>query len=165
VTIQPEALTGKGQLSPTYESGPVSQPQTILYPNNMFKVDTFEYRLLREIEYRQNITRKYQDDPDIYVISPPTTAPGPPRVIQKPKNLKIVAGQTAQFFVKVEGVNTKVVWFRYVDVTRCFGQFMKMSDHGIINYYYFNLCWCETDELGMIINFILKLTHTRIGVV
>lgn len=78
----------------------------------MFKVDAFEHRLLREIEYRQNLTRKYQDDPDVYVISPPNTAPGQPRILQKPKDSKINVGSTATFFVKVEGVNTKVVWFR-----------------------------------------------------
>lgn len=113
VTIQPEMLAGKAgaPMSPVYDTTP-SQPQQILYPNSMFKVDTFEYRLMREIEYRQNLTRKYQDDPDVYVISPPNTAPGPPRVIQKPKNSKVTEGGAAQFFVKVEGVNTKVVWFR-----------------------------------------------------
>jgi hypothetical protein len=98
-------------MSPTYEVGS-AQPQMIMYPNSMFKIDTFEYRMLREIEYRHNLTRKYQDDPDVYVISPQSTVPGPPRVLQKPRDCKISVGGTAQFFIRVEGVNAKVVFFR-----------------------------------------------------
>lgn len=67
-----------------------------------FKVDTFEYRLLREVSFRQSVTKRYLGEEDVKFTS--SAHQGPvvaPQVLQKPRNSKLVEGSNATFTVKV----------------------------------------------------------------
>lgn len=80
-----------------------------------FKVDTFEYRLLREVHFREQITRRYSGEFDAQLSTVVDRALGPasPPLIQvKPRNSKLVEGSDAIFTMKVVG-NPKVrlSWF------------------------------------------------------
>lgn len=80
-----------------------------------FKVDTFEYRLLREVHFREQITRRYAGEVDAQLSSFVDRALGPasPPLIQvKPRNSKLIEGSDAIFSMKVAG-NPKVrlSWF------------------------------------------------------
>ena len=79
-----------------------------------FKVDTFEYRLLREVQYREQITRRYAGELDSQLITiVDRTGPASPPLIQvKPRNSKLIEGSDAIFSMKVAG-NPKVrlSWF------------------------------------------------------
>jgi titin len=80
-----------------------------------FKVDTFEYRLLREVHFREQITRRYSGEFDSQLSTVVDRALGPasPPLIQvKPRNSKLVEGSDATFTMKVVG-NPKVrlSWF------------------------------------------------------
>lgn len=80
-----------------------------------FKVDTFEYRLLREVHFREQITRRYSGEIDTQLSTVVDRALGPasPPLIQvKPRNSKLVEGSDAVFTMKVVG-NPKIrlSWF------------------------------------------------------
>jgi len=64
-----------------------------------FRVDSFEYRLLNELEYRKTVTDST------------TVSTSPPKLTQKPRNTKLIEGATAIFTVKHEG-NPTVTWFK-----------------------------------------------------
>lgn len=70
------------------------------------QVDTFEYRLLRESEFRESITRRFAGEFDIQIsravdrILGPVT---PPQITQKPRNSKLMEGSDAVFTAKVTG--------------------------------------------------------------
>lgn len=80
-----------------------------------FKVDTFEYRLLREVHFREQITLRYAGETDTQLSSVVDRSLGPasPPLIQvKPRNSKLIEGSDANFTMKVAG-NPKVrlSWF------------------------------------------------------
>jgi hypothetical protein len=80
-----------------------------------FKVDTFEYRLVREVHFREQITQRYPGEIDAQLSTVVDRAAGPasPPLIQvKPRNSKLVEGSDASFTMKVVG-NPKVrlSWF------------------------------------------------------
>lgn len=80
-----------------------------------FKVDTFEYRLLREVHFREQITRRYSGefDQQLSTVIDRALGPASPPLIQvKPRNSKLVEGSDATFTMKVVG-NPKVrlSWF------------------------------------------------------
>lgn len=69
-----------------------------------FKVDTFEYRILREVEFRESLTRRYtnESDPQISHTVERTLGPAaPPQIAQKPRNSKLGEGSDATFQAKV----------------------------------------------------------------
>lgn len=73
-----------------------------MFLNKDFKVDTFEYRLLREVSFRQSVTKRYLGEEDVKFTS--SAHQGPvvaPQVLQKPRNSKLVEGSNATFTVKV----------------------------------------------------------------
>lgn len=73
-----------------------------MFSNKDFKVDTFEYRLLREVSFRQSVTKRYLGEDDVKFTS--SAHQGPvvaPQVLQKPRNSKLVEGSNATFTVKV----------------------------------------------------------------
>ncbi|KAK2708330.1 hypothetical protein QYM36_014067 [Artemia franciscana] len=70
-----------------------------------FKVDTFEYRLLREVEFREQVTRLRPGDAreeteEIEQMPGPITAP---TITQKPRNSKVLEGSDGIFTVKISG--------------------------------------------------------------
>lgn len=80
-----------------------------------FKVDTFEYRLVREVQFREQITRRNIGEIDTQlstVIDRALGPPSPPLIQVKPRNSKLVEGSDATFTMKVVG-NPKVrlSWF------------------------------------------------------
>lgn len=80
-----------------------------------FKVDTFEYRLLREVHFREQITRRYSGEFDQQLSTVVDRALGPasPPLIQvKPRNSKLVEGSDAFFTMKVVGnPKVRISWF------------------------------------------------------
>ena len=79
-----------------------------------FKVDTFEYRLLREVHFREQITRRYAGETDAQ-LSQTIERSGPvaPPLIQvKPRNSKLVEGSDAVFSMKVvANPKPRMSWF------------------------------------------------------
>lgn len=73
-----------------------------------FKVDTFEYRLLREVSFRESITRRFAGESDIQistVVERSLGPPAPPQIAQKPRNSKLLEGSDAVFTAKVRIFN------------------------------------------------------------
>lgn len=94
--------TTNGQQQSTYEAD--------------FKVDTFEYRLLREVEFRENVTRRSQlelqqeqtTDTETEVEFEQLTSPlAPPKLVQQPRNTKLQEGADAIFQV---GILDEIPW-------------------------------------------------------
>ncbi|XP_018337981.1 PREDICTED: titin isoform X9 [Trachymyrmex septentrionalis] len=81
-----------------------------------FKVDTFEYRLLRELEFRESITRRFANESDLQIstVVDRTLGPvAPPQITQKPRNSKIVEGSDAVFTAKITGnPKPRLTWFK-----------------------------------------------------
>uniref|UniRef100_A0A0K8UMS0 Regulatory protein zeste n=1 Tax=Bactrocera latifrons TaxID=174628 RepID=A0A0K8UMS0_BACLA len=116
VYIQPE-----GAAMPVLQ--PVQKFEKSLYTNGYsytsveeeFRVDTFEYRLLREVQYREAITRRSAYELDQYLTQELDRTMGPahaPQISQKPRNSKLIEGSDAVFSAKV-GSNPKprLTWF------------------------------------------------------
>lgn len=81
-----------------------------------FKVDTFEYRLLREVSFRESITRRAFGETDTQLSNELDRTAGPaapPQIQQKPRNSKLVEGSDAVFTAKV-GANPRprLTWFK-----------------------------------------------------
>lgn len=80
-----------------------------------FKVDTFEYRLLREVSFRQSVTKRYLGEEDVKFTS--SAHQGPvvaPQVLQKPRSSKLVEGSDATFTVKVSTAKDTRVRYRTI---------------------------------------------------
>ncbi|XP_074100964.1 sallimus isoform X11 [Cotesia typhae] len=81
-----------------------------------FKVDTFEYRLLRETEFRESVTRRYVGESDSQVSTTVDRSLGPvapPQISQKPRNSKLVEGSDAVFTAKISGnPKSRTTWFK-----------------------------------------------------
>lgn len=81
-----------------------------------FKVDTFEYRLLREVSFRESITRRYGSETDAQLITTVESAlgpPAPPQISQKPRNSKLVEGADAVFSTRVSAnPRPRLSWFK-----------------------------------------------------
>ncbi|XP_044003588.1 titin isoform X2 [Aphidius gifuensis] len=74
--------------------------------NGEFKVDSFEYRLLRETEFRQSITNRHAEGSDSRTSSMKNDQNlgvllMPPRIGQKPRNSKLMEGSEAVFTAKI----------------------------------------------------------------
>lgn len=123
VYIQPEGqpLPPIQNLHKQYE---INQQSTQRYNNGYsftsiheeFKVDTFEYRILREVSFRESLTRRdfgEQDAQLIYEVDRNLGPPIPPQISQKPRNSKLVEGSDAIFSAKV-GANPRprLTWFK-----------------------------------------------------
>ncbi|XP_046465810.1 titin isoform X2 [Neodiprion pinetum] len=91
-----------------------------------FKVDTFEYRLLRETEYRESITRRYVGESDAQISTTIDRSLGPvapPQINQKPRNSKLVEGSDAVFTTKISAnPKPRLTWFKN-------GQRIRESQH------------------------------------
>lgn len=73
-------------------------------PLQDFKVDTFEYRILREVEFRESLTRRYAGESDSQISHTVERTLGPvspPQISQKPRNSKLSEGTDATFQAKV----------------------------------------------------------------
>lgn len=83
------------------------------------QVDTFEYRLLRETEFRESITRRFVGESDVQISTVVDRNLGPvapPQITQKPRNSKLVEGSDAVFTAKISGnpkprVSKPIFWF------------------------------------------------------
>lgn len=70
------------------------------------QVDTFEYRLLRELEFRESITRRFAGESNLQISTTVDRNLGPiapPQITQKPRNSKLVEGSDAVFTAKITG--------------------------------------------------------------
>lgn len=85
----------------------------------LFQVDTFEYRLLRETEFRESITRRYVGETDTQISTTVERNLGPvspPQITQKPRNSKLTEGSEAVFIARISGnpkprVSTRLKFF------------------------------------------------------
>ncbi|KAE8746083.1 hypothetical protein FOCC_FOCC007207 [Frankliniella occidentalis] len=81
-----------------------------------FKVDTFEYRLLREVEYRESVTRRYSHETDSRLSTTVERNLGPaaaPQITQKPRNSKLSEGSDAVFAAKIPAnPKPRLTWFK-----------------------------------------------------
>lgn len=115
VYIQPEGLNFPQHLPDIHERSAHTellsyqtngnQQQQELYDVD-FKVDTFEYRLLREVEFRESLTRRSQLDLHTETETETetdfeqlTTPLAPPQLVQQPRNTKLLQGSDATFQV------------------------------------------------------------------
>lgn len=80
-----------------------------------FKVDTFEYRLLREVSFRESITRRTHTESDnqlIYEVDRNLGPAAPPQIQQKPRNSKLVENTDAVFTAKITAnPRPRITWF------------------------------------------------------
>lgn len=78
-------------------------------------MDTFEYRLIRENEFRDALTRRDKGETDM-VTNTTARRPGPlsaPQMQAKPRASKVVEGGDATFQAKLAGNPTpKITWFK-----------------------------------------------------
>ncbi|PSN37209.1 Titin, partial [Blattella germanica] len=81
-----------------------------------FKVDTFEYRLLREVEFRESLTRRYANETDAQILTTVDRSLGPvapPQIAQKPRNSKLSEGADATFQARVSAnPKPRLTWFK-----------------------------------------------------
>lgn len=96
-----------------------------------FRIDTFEYRLLREVSYRESITRRYSHETDSQIsttVERSLGPPAPPQISQKPRNSKLLEGSDAVFSAKVAAnPRPRLSWFKD-------GQRVAQSQKHEINY-------------------------------
>lgn len=81
-----------------------------------FKVDTFEYRILRETSFRESVTRRNIGEVDSqlnYEVDRNLGPATPPQIAQKPRNSKLVEGSDAVFTAKVgSNPRPRLTWFK-----------------------------------------------------
>lgn len=116
VFIQPEGFqmppqriaTQRQETTTTYSNGTFVQED--------FKIDTFEYRLLREVSFRESITKRYLGESDSQistVVERSLGPPAPPQIAQKPRNSKLLEGSDAVFSAKLSAnPRPRITWFR-----------------------------------------------------
>ncbi|XP_037075448.1 titin-like [Pollicipes pollicipes] len=80
-----------------------------------FRVDTFEYRLIRESEFREALTRRDRGETDV-VTQTEVRRPGPvspPQLQAKPRASKVTEGGDATFVARLVGNPApKITWFK-----------------------------------------------------
>ncbi|XP_026832432.1 titin isoform X1 [Drosophila erecta] len=116
VYIQPEG-------APMPALQPIQNLEKNIYSNGYsytsieeeFRVDTFEYRLLREVSFREAITRRsgYEQDSQLSQELDRNLGPAQaPQISQKPRSSKLIEGSDAVFTARV-GSNPKprLTWF------------------------------------------------------
>ncbi|XP_067120871.1 titin [Centruroides vittatus] len=77
-----------------------------------FRVDTFEYRLLREVEFRESLIqiRPEEMEQEVYDQSKPPSAP---QIAQRPRNSKLLEGSDVTFQAKISGnPKPRIIWFK-----------------------------------------------------
>ncbi|XP_055379031.1 titin isoform X2 [Condylostylus longicornis] len=81
-----------------------------------FRVDTFEYRLLREVSFRQSITQRSHSESDSRLSMELDRTLGPaqaPQIAQKPRNSKLVESSDAVFTAKISSnPKSRLTWFK-----------------------------------------------------
>lgn len=116
VFIQPEgAPVPQVQQPPRQVTSYQNGTSSAVYEED-FKVDTFEYRLLREVSFRESITRRYSYESDAQInniVDRTLGPPAPPQISQKPRNSKLVEGSDATFTTKVSAnPKPRLTWFK-----------------------------------------------------
>lgn len=124
VHIQPE-----GQPLPRLQNVHQQHFRQTMQPNNQysngytytsiheeFKVDTFEYRILRETSFRESLTRRNIGEHDFnlnYEVDRSLGPATPPQISQKPRNSKLIEGSEAVFSAKVgSNPRPRLTWFK-----------------------------------------------------
>ncbi|RWS09309.1 titin-like isoform X1, partial [Dinothrombium tinctorium] len=100
------------------EFGEYFDPNTPVFysgRDETFRIDTFEYRLLREEEFRQTVIRQYTSKYEVWEQERPAIPNQPlsaPQVLQKPRNSKLVEGSEATFQARLtSNPPPKTYWF------------------------------------------------------
>lgn len=68
-------------------------------------MDTFEYRLLREVEFRESLFRRLPGEEATEKAAPmdKTQPPSAPQIMARPRNSKLLEGSEATFQAKITG--------------------------------------------------------------
>ena len=69
-------------------------------------MDTFEYRLLREVEFRESMFRRLPGEevvPEKPAALDKAKPPSAPQIISRPRNSKLLEGSEATFQAKISG--------------------------------------------------------------
>ena len=83
----------------------------VIQTHTEFRVDTFEYRILHEVEFRQNLTRHLPGE--IEHRGPVTGTPQAPTVEDKPRSTKVTESSDAKFTVSLSAnPMARVIWFK-----------------------------------------------------
>ncbi|UYV83626.1 hypothetical protein LAZ67_23001768 [Cordylochernes scorpioides] len=99
-------------ISSEYNGSDVSAPQYYSGVES-FRVDTFEYRLLREIEFRDTLTRRQVGEVEHQYVVDRTRPVAAPQIAQRPRNSKLLEGTDATFQAAVPAnPPPKITWFR-----------------------------------------------------
>lgn len=89
---------------------------TITSIHEEFKVDTFEYRILRETSFRESVTRRNIGEHDsqlCYEVDRNLGPPAPPQMAQKPRNSKLIEGSDAILSARVSSnPRPRLTWFK-----------------------------------------------------
>ncbi|XP_043190339.1 titin-like isoform X4 [Amphibalanus amphitrite] len=78
-----------------------------------FRVDTFEYRLIRESEFREALTRRQPGEPEVVVSARRPGPLSPPQLQGKPRASKVQEGGSATFQARLAGnPPPRITWFK-----------------------------------------------------
>ncbi|CAL4067925.1 unnamed protein product, partial [Meganyctiphanes norvegica] len=122
VYIQPEAAYMMQQQRQQMQQSSVQsqmhiqkQQQMSLMQNGYsesFRVDTFEHRILHEVEFRQSLCMRLEGEVEmggVTIQGPPTA----PQLQQKPRSTKVADGGNATFTVNLHAnPSPRVIWFK-----------------------------------------------------
>ena len=110
--------------------------QTMLQNGNLqqsFRVDTFEYRLLHEVEFRQAITQRTSNEQDLDFGALTEGPPQAPQLQQKPRATKVPQGNNATFTAIINAnPSPRLTWFRNGERLRQSNKYqMSQSDQQV----------------------------------
>lgn len=117
-TVRSQTVDRRFAHSGSYEGEPGSPQYYTNGTDESFRVDTFEYRLLREIDFRESKTKRHPGEPETEVETdaeskPDTSPPSAPQVTQRMRNSKLLEGSDATFQAKISGSpKPNITWFR-----------------------------------------------------
>ena len=76
-------------------------------------MDTFEYRLIRESEFREALTRRQPGEPEVVVSARKPGPLSPPQLQGKPRASKVQEGGSATFQARLAGnPPPRITWFK-----------------------------------------------------
>ena len=126
---QQQSIQSK-QVTMSQQQQSFSQQQQISSHMETFRVDTFEYRLLHEAEYRQSITMSQ----GIEFSAPTQDAPQTPQIKEKPRSTKVAQGGNATFAVSMTANPAPVVvWFKNGELLQSSEKHLMTVSAGQVN--------------------------------
>ena len=111
-SVQQTSNTSFMQQQNTQQQTMIQQSSSTLQSQQQFRVDTFEYRLVQEVEFRQAITQRSANEPDAHLPQLVQGEPLAPQIHQKPRSTKVAQGNNATFTTVLKANPTpRPTWF------------------------------------------------------